>query len=556
MKFVGRNILFFVIAPIVVGLALWYFQRDYVDLQYSLSEPLPTKFLSESGAQTVQQLTVINRGNIPAHDVKIETKSAINRFDVEKNVATDNIVIDRDRSNFSAVYDSLAAGSKIKIVFELNQGLISSEDINVSHSKGPAVEVFSDSSDSFGWLSTISVAIPLFYVFLAFLELRSGSLSRLKTDSVFEKPQDFLSSRKPIMLTEAQWEEARKEYVKKYDFSRLFLPSDLEVSDIYNFLNSTKPDYFSDGEWALFTENARSQFKDIIEARHARYVGTHMLEELLLLKKPELFSSQEWADFIEKVSDSLVSYRLTRIMPIPSLDFLERYFVDEKPAGIGERSWEKFRSIIQSVFYVKAVEQCLSEYKPISRFESINKKLLNNDDVQELFDLAYKVQFHLDPRLSIFSYQEAERFLESEKPEWLKGADLEKLKEKASLIKSSHLAKKEFESLTSKIETIFEGYALGDKPSSVSDSRWREFCKFYELINEKINLLEGDQLEVAQSKTDVEEFKSRLLKQLFIIDRVLSDPSYVDKIEDFDNPFSKGNFDNLKKVSEILLSPL
>tara|TARA_R100000306_G_C4377071_1_gene142384 strand:+ start:806 stop:2476 length:1671 start_codon:yes stop_codon:yes gene_type:complete len=556
MKFVGRNILFFVIAPIIVGLALWYFQRDYVDLQYSLSEPLPTKFLSESGAQTVQQLTVINRGNIPANDVKIETKSAINRFDVEKNVATDNIVIDRDRANFSAVYDSLAAGSKIKIVFELNQGLISSEDITVSHSKGPAVEVFSDSSDSFGWLSTISIGIPLFYVFLAFLELRSGSLSRLKSNSVFEKPQDFLSSRKPIMLTESQWEEVRKEYVKKYDFSRLFMPTDLESSDIYNFLNSTKPDYFSDGEWSLFTDNARSQFRDIIEVRHARYVGTHMLEELLFLKKPELFSSQEWTDFRDKVSDSVVSYRLTRIMPIPSLDYLERHFVDEKPAGVSEKSWEKFRSTIQSVFYVKVVEECLSEYKPISRFESINKKLLNNNDVQKLLDLAYKVQFHLEPRLSIFSYQEAERFLESEKPEWLKGTDLEKLKEKASLIKSSHLAKKEYDSLTSRIEAIFEGYALGDKPNAVSHSRWREFCKFYQIINEKIHSLESDQLEVAQSKADVGEFKSRLLKQLSIIDRVLSEPSFVDKVEDFDNPFSKGNFENLKKVSEILSSSL
>jgi len=552
MKSVGRNILFLVIAPIVVGLALWYFQRDYVDLQYSLSEPLPTKFLSESGAQTVQQLTVINRGNIPANDVKIETKSAINRFDVEKNVATDSVVIDRDRSNFSAVYDSLAAGSKIKIVFELNHDLISSEDITVSHSKGRAVEVFSDSSDSFGWLSIISIGITFFYLFLAFFELRSVSLSRLKTHSIFEKPQDFLSSRKPIMISESQWNEVRKEYVKKYNFPRLFMPTDLESSDLYNFLSSTKPDYFTDGEWSLFSENARSQFKDIIDARHARYVGTQMLEELLLLKKPELFSNQEWADFRDKVSDSVVSYRLTRIMPIPSLDYLERYFVDEKPAGISEKSWENFRSIVQSVFYVKVVEECISEYKPISRLESINKNLLNDNDVKKLFDLAYKVQFHLEPRLSIFSYQEAEMFLESEKPDWLKGTDLEKLKEKASLIKDSHLAKKEYESLTSKIQTIFEGYALGDKPSAISHPRWREFCKFYELMNERIHKLESDLLQVAQSKSDVKEFKNRLLKQLSIIDRVLSEPSYVDKIEDFDNPFSKGNFENLTKVSELL----
>ncbi len=50
-------------------------------------------------------------------------------------------------------------------------------------------------------------------------------------------------------------------------------------------------------------------------------------------------------------------------------------------------------------------------------------------------------------------------------------------------------------------------------------------------------------------KKETNFLKTKILKQLTIIDDVLNNPESINKIEDYDNPFSEGNFRNLQKVS-------
>ncbi len=548
-----KNALIFIIAPIVVSAAVWFFfQREYVDLQYSLSEPLPTKFLGESRSQTIQQLTILNRGNVPATEIKIEINGEINRFDLQKNVATDSIVIDEDSSNFHAVYDSLSVGSKVKLVFELDSGEITSEDVVVSHSKGAASEILSDPSGGAGLSSVALVVFPLFYLVLIYFEFRSNALANLKAHSEYRSPQEFLSLKKPTLLKDSQWQEARNEYIRKYRFSRHILASDLESTDIYYFLNTSKPDYFSDSEWLTFLDNTRQQFSEILEYIHSKYIGQKMLEDILLNSRPEAFPKNEWDQYIVKVSDSLVSFRLSKIIPLPSLSLLEQYVVDDKPEGINENSWLRFSEAIKSIFYVKAAEECFYDYKPVSRFESLNKSLLADDRFNRLSDLAYRCQFNLDDRFVFLSHFDAEAFLNSEKPEWLRPQDIVSLEKKAEIIKASYLNEKEYKALLDRIEKVFHGYPVGDKPEAVCDRMWRDFVSFYTVVRGKIDKLSAEEVQVSSLKSDVSEFKKRLSRQLSIIDQIFSDPSYIDKIEDFDNPFAQGNFENLRKVSEML----
>lgn len=44
--------------------------------------------------------------------------------------------------------------------------------------------------------------------------------------------------------------------------------------------------------------------------------------------------------------------------------------------------------------------------------------------------------------------------------------------------------------------------------------------------------------------------KEQLEKQLSIINNLFVDPSSIDKIETYSNPFSSGNFENLKSLAE------
>lgn len=48
------------------------------------------------------------------------------------------------------------------------------------------------------------------------------------------------------------------------------------------------------------------------------------------------------------------------------------------------------------------------------------------------------------------------------------------------------------------------------------------------------------------------ELKGKVLSQLHLINAVLEDPLSIERIEDYEDIFSKGNYKNLKRISEIL----
>ena len=46
--------------------------------------------------------------------------------------------------------------------------------------------------------------------------------------------------------------------------------------------------------------------------------------------------------------------------------------------------------------------------------------------------------------------------------------------------------------------------------------------------------------------------REKVLKQLTILNNLLTDPFSIDRVESYDNPFASGNFELLKKVSKTL----
>lgn len=553
MKSVVNTLVLGLLGPFfVAGLVWFFFYREYVDLQYSLSEPLPTKFSVDSGTKAIQQLTIANQGNIPAKDVKIEVNADINRFDIEKNLPTDSFSINDQADVFQAVYEEIAVGSKVKVVFELGSGEILSSDLVVSHSKGVATEVLTGDSSAPTLLISLLWGLPAFYLIIIMLDLRSNIYSSYRSRIAFTEPHEFLSKDKPFLLSQNQWIDLREQYLKDYEYSMFLSYRDLESTGLYQYLDSSKPDYLSDSEWETFLNNLRKQFKDAIESLHSHYINSNMLEDLLKLSKPSHFSQREWDSFIESVSNSLVSFRLQLLVPFPTLSNIESHVYDKKPEGILSSSWDRFVECAKALFFVKAAEECLSDFQPLSRFDSLNKNLLSDESRDFLYSLAYKVQFNSDQRLDFRGVHQAEAFLDTEKPSWLTHEDLESLKSRAELLKSASRSIKEYEYLTKTLESLSEGRPLGERPDFVRSEVWESHRDFFQLIVKKVDELKTNQVNVCRELNDVEQLKCKLLKQLDVIDRVLSEPLYIDKIESFDNPFAPGNFENLKKVSNLL----
>ena len=94
---------------------------------------------------------------------------------------------------------------------------------------------------------------------------------------------------------------------------------------------------------------------------------------------------------------------------------------------------------------------------------------------------------------------------------------------------------------------------VGDiKPEILDDDDWQ-----------KLQLLERD---IVKAKREIDvmlrrntinskrisDIKNKLTLQLRIINEVLNDPTAVGRIENYNNVFATGNFENLKKVASLL----
>lgn len=52
--------------------------------------------------------------------------------------------------------------------------------------------------------------------------------------------------------------------------------------------------------------------------------------------------------------------------------------------------------------------------------------------------------------------------------------------------------------------------------------------------------------------TEVKELRKKITYQLDVLNTFLSDPTVLERTEDYNNMFAKGNFENLIKISKLL----
>ena len=93
--------------------------------------------------------------------------------------------------------------------------------------------------------------------------------------------------------------------------------------------------------------------------------------------------------------------------------------------------------------------------------------------------------------------------------------------------------------------------SIDDNIDKRSIPQWiqdRQLYKLEKYLQQK-GQLEELLLQTELEKTEVDKLKERITKQLELVDSVLRDPNVLDYIEDYCDIFSKGNFQNLRKVA-------
>lgn len=61
--------------------------------------------------------------------------------------------------------------------------------------------------------------------------------------------------------------------------------------------------------------------------------------------------------------------------------------------------------------------------------------------------------------------------------------------------------------------------------------------------------LEDERGTLTREQEEVTSLRGTILRQLRIIERMLEDPSSIERIEPYDNPFASGNFEMLKRIA-------
>lgn len=543
--------------PLAIGLIVAYFafnlNKEFVDLRYTISEKIPTKYVESSTAETVQQLVVKNNGNIPAEKIQIKITGAIVEYDILKNSVSDKVGEHYSNGHFEAIYPSLPPGAQFSYIFKTSGMGLTKSLIEITHNKGKGTEALSSdvvsTASKFG--SFAFLALLIFYFVLFIIQGRSMAIDRLEYSGSYTGFYEYLSKSKPFYVSQDKWNSIRRKYIEKMSKVEYFHSTDIEGLESYKILNQDKPGYLSVDEWELLKEKTTKCLVDFLS--YSIKTSSHFdnLSKYFTIKKPVHFPDNQWKEIFEDINKNfIVSKKLNEPFYI-SPEVIIKELNAGMPDGMSPIHWANYKEYLLKRYYEIIYREMLREREPIVFLREVELSILEKEQQNSLKDLAYKIQ--LANFNDISSSYEAENFLKGEKPEWINSEDLAKLVKRSEKYTDLEKSINRYQSLLGALHNIANKIPLKEKPDdTIEDKEWNDITKLESKTSALAIKIDEDKAELEISKEETQELKNKILKQLEIVNNILTDPNSIDRIEPYDNPFSKGNFENLQKISNSL----
>jgi len=585
---------------IIAGVFNKYVLSDKTDLRYTLSERIPTRLLQKNVQESIQQIEIKNNGDINVENIVIKIKSKVSDFEVIKHSKSDMLKTFHNPNDLEIDYPSLPPSCIFKVILKSPDPGIKREMLSITHSKGEAKEALTkESSNFFGIFLYILVCI---YLILIANSLKNEFVNRLERDAKDYFPyDDILKRSKPIYISHNKWEKIRKDALENY-INKSELKTEVERSHPYKILDSQELLHFSDEEKKELTEKLSDNLKKIINEEIKSYDFLENPDRLLELKKPNLFPETVWSDVKKEIyeeyianikrnlyqypflNEKLLSLKKPNIIPEPlwidlkeeiykaytanikkelyerfiSVEILEKKIQKDKPTNLPDEYWEEYLKDAREMYFIELCKELilnkglrfrndLNGYiSDLNEFlRNHNLKILEVRQREEIERIIYKMRINKLIN-SLSDIDNATDIISSNMPEWIEEHDYNIIIGIAKNISESNISNQENTEIKIYLNDILCGEKLGDnKSDNITDEEW-----------EKIKNLESDILiqkeNIEEDKEFVLPLKDKIEKQLEILNKVFDDPSYIDRIEDYSNPFSKGNFERLKMVAEII----
>lgn len=543
-----KNIKYYFIAPLAVALIVLfvgaYINRSKPDIRFSLSGGLSSELLGETSTENVQLLEIRNIGKEEAQRLRIKINASLTSYKLKKFSEGDKVEEFPSSKGLEIVYPSLPPQGTIKVILQ-SRATIGKFDIDVSHSKGKGEEAFTGEASSGLIYGGIALFFVLgFYGFMLIMLGKSSAIDHLESQSEYAS-NIILSRRKPIFIDQKRWNTIR---VKALGNKIKYVYGSIDKLESYKLLCLTeKIDYLTEEEWISLQHRAIEQLTDIFKTKINTAWRHTDIVELLSITKPLLFPEKEWAELQLKMNESYFVLLKKEIY----FDFapsILQMIKQQKPDGILISFWDKHVQDLKNEYFRLCSQQLESVPNTQDYLEQQELRVLSDGQIEKLKKRSYILAINKLPRL--FNKLTAQRFLESEKPEWIKDDDYDEIqKEAEAFIKADALSLILWDIIHNKALPV-------TKPVIFTEEEWGQVIsksQRFKKMEEDYQASMEEQKIARAEKVETEKLKEKIEKQLKLIHDILSDPKSIDRIEDYSNIFAPGNFDNLKKISKLLI---
>lgn len=491
------------IISVVAALLVWSVQNYFKDIPaatYWVTNPIEIPG-THGEKEYAQEVVIENSGAGILKDVSVRVPYSISSYTLEK---PPGLVVERlgeNIKNFELVYPDLPVGQKLNLQLRYSGKPIERKWFTVIHSAG-AAKSQDGQQNTVGW-TWIWVGFSSAMILSSLMDFR-----RSRRD-MFLKYADATNSfrnEKPWYLSGSEWPEVQAEAItrlmERYRYGRI------QESEAYRLLSREKPKLLDEKRWTDLQVVASSKVLESFTRQINCRSSSASIADAFKIKKPENMSAEDWGAVSNHLSDCL-SEKL--VYGFSGGGRLVNALVSdvEKIKGIPD---ELHNEIVKTIRERYAHSILMGLVKPFARVDAIldgaRLDLLTPEQSREIKEVSMLVKrmSGLPQRWDLYHLSD---FVGKGCPEWFDKEDFKYL----------------------------EGF--------VSDSR--------KLAN---GLAEVEKIKAELQLKDVTSTAliNKVTSQLFLIDRVLSDPREVNKIEDYDITFAPGNRRNLEKIAEILMN--
>ena len=492
-----------IIGAVVIGLIMLFVQNYFKDVPtatYIVSEAIEIVG-SQGKSEYAQEIVVANPGHSALKDISIKVPRHISSFKLTKHSSLIQEKTFQGDNSFELVYPDLPSGQKIRLQIRYDGIPMDKSWISISHADGVAQPQENQTP-----------AINFLWIWLAFCAgILSQSVSAIRSwkresFSKWATNEEPFRNNKPWFSTSAEWSEMQYESIRRTLNNSSYYAS-IDSSAHYQLLNRSKPTLLSEEHWTKLQKQATESLMSNFSKMVTRYSSPDKLVDLFKLKKPEALPIESWTEFQKSLISQLKSNLLPAGMkPTDYVNILDPNNLMLKI--LPDQVASEIRDLAQKYYseYLTSRSAWETESDSLTVLKSARLDLLTSDQAASVKKKILRLA-RMAAMPSDWSIGKLELFISKERPEWM--------------------PEKEFNSLR---ELVTQSKSLSDERSA----------------------LHQQERELKTAKLVAESLKKRVLAQLDLIDRVLSNPSSINKIEEYDSTFAPGNRKNLELVATLL----